>query len=508
MYNNKIIDNKIKKINITYIDETDLLGARFHGHELTKHLRNKGLNDVYEIVWRKESELEFVEELASNIVDRKYINECLLSLENYFDTHATLLPFSFSLLYNLRFLNADIVHYHIIHNNFFNIKDLPILTKLKPTVWTLHDPWAVTGHCVHFFECNNWQTGCGHCPKLNTHFPIKYDTTRLNWEIKKVYYAAANFDIIVASKWMQNIVQSSPLFVNKKVHLIPFGLDLTKFTILNNIDLRNKYNIPLNHFVIGLRSSSQVIKGLSFVKLLLKALSNKQDITIVTLDEANLLDEYKPNFQIIDFGLILNEAIIIEFYNLANIFLMPSTVESFGMSAMEAIACGTPVIAFDNTALSEVICAPLGGVIIKQNNLNDFLLAVLRFIDDKEYLHAISASSRLLAQQKFDIERYMHDILTIYNEVIAKFDDQSTNEVVIQQLSVINDKMTSKVNGSYQCMQTITQYGYLHTKIAQLKRRLKSISIINFIYFKVIKRIILIIKKIIINMKIFINGLK
>jgi len=81
------------------------------------------------------------------------------------------------------FLDADIVNFQRIYD-FFSYLALPRLTENKPTVFTLHDMWAFTGHCYHSLDCDRWKTGCRNCPYPNIHPTIRRDNTRLEWKLK------------------------------------------------------------------------------------------------------------------------------------------------------------------------------------------------------------------------------------------------------------------------------------------------------------------------------------
>ena len=72
---------------------------------------------------------------------------------------------------------ADIIHLHNLHGNFFCHTILPSLSKIAAIVWTLHDTWALTGHCSYNYDCGRWETGCGKCPILEEYPEIKVDTT-------------------------------------------------------------------------------------------------------------------------------------------------------------------------------------------------------------------------------------------------------------------------------------------------------------------------------------------
>ena len=93
-----------------------------------------------------------------------YIESCLFDaqgLGSRFATHC--------LLKKIDIIKPDIVHIHNIHGCYINYPKLFRYLKERkiPVVWTLHDCWPMTGHCVYFerVSCDKWKTGCAACPQ-------------------------------------------------------------------------------------------------------------------------------------------------------------------------------------------------------------------------------------------------------------------------------------------------------------------------------------------------------
>ena len=73
------------------------------------------------------------------------------------------------LIKQIKDFNPDVIHLHNLHGYYLNIKILFDYLKQanKPVVWTLHDCWALTGHCSHFdyIGCEKWKEQCFNCPQ-------------------------------------------------------------------------------------------------------------------------------------------------------------------------------------------------------------------------------------------------------------------------------------------------------------------------------------------------------
>lgn len=405
-------------MKILQVSHFDLMGNRFNGYDLNKLFVDKGI-DAQQCVWEKQSNDSNVWKLF-DFKHRNYIREKIEHVERCLSIQSILYPFSFQLLFDRRFRHVDLVHYHLIHTNFFNFLSLPFLTHIKPSVWTLHDPWAMTGHCVHPYDCDRWKNGCGDCPNLGSLFALLKDHTRLNWNLKKLSYAASSIDIIVASKFMQDMATQSPLLSKFRIHRIPFGVDLDTFKPSDRERARSRFSILPGSIVISFRSTNYEFKGLKFINDCLHNLKSVAPVCLLTFNEVGLLEEFKDKYQVIDLGWVNDQELLVDAYNASDIFLMPSTQEAFGMMAVEAMACGKPTIVFEGTSLPEIIHSPEGGVAVRQGDSDGLLFELQQLVDNQERRHQIGRNALELARRHYDFKDHAEKILSLYKEIIAR----------------------------------------------------------------------------------------
>lgn len=406
-------------VNVLQFGNTDLVGKRFNGHSLHKYFSNLGIKSSH-LVWRKFSSNKGTFEFV-NLPGKRIINSILIRLEMFLSLQSLISPFPLAIIFNKRFWATDIVHYHLIHTGFFNLLALPILTRLKPSIWTLHDPWALTGHCIYPPKgCVRWKSGCGKCPDLKTPLRISFDTTGFLWSVKKFIYKNSRIHLIVASKWMLDMVRESPLTKNMHVSLIPFGIDLALFRKLNANSGTSRFGIEPQSIVLSFRAVDSPFKGLSYIKDCLRELRTDKKICLLTFNEKGLMEEFKGKYQIIDLGWIDDEALLAEAYNAADIFLMPSTSEAFGVMAIEAMACGKPIIVFDKTSLSEVTHSPNGGLAVPHGDSRSLRHALERLINEPEERNRLGKYAENIAIQNYSFDTHAQTVLQLYNEILEK----------------------------------------------------------------------------------------
>ena len=433
-----------KKINVLEVNNIDLPGRRFNGYDLMNNIEDESIN-INQTVILKQSKNDKVKKLLQNS-ELMQLLEKLEEFENKeLSVHSNLSITSPALIQSQAYKNADLIHFHMFHNTKLSLISLLQICSEKKVVMSFHDPWAITGRCVHFGECDKWKTGCIECKNLNTLFEFKEDNCNEMWKLKKMTYEKINPDIVVSSKYMYDLVKQSPLtkhFTN--VHIIPLGVDLAFFNNkIQKEEARKKFNIPDTDIVIFLRAQ-KAFKGTNYVVDAMKKLKTNKKITILTCDEKNRLDELKNKYNIVDIGR-MNDKELLYAYNACDIFLMPSIGETFGMMAIEAMACGKPVIIFNNTALPDVTFAPECGVLVENKNSDKLKEAIEHLIDNKEEREKRGELGRKLCEEHYSIDKYNISLVNLYKK-IKKTEHKKMNLDKIKYNTTDGIKIQNKLN--------------------------------------------------------------
>jgi glycosyltransferase involved in cell wall biosynthesis len=203
------------------------------------------------------------------------------------------------------------------------------------------------------------------------------------------------------------------MFRKSTIHKIPFGVDKEIFHQGDRIASRRKFGIPEGNFVVLFRAASGEFKGLKIIRGVLQNIDGSAT-TIITLDEIGRVDMFLNKFQIIELGWVEDDSFLAEVYTTSDVFLMPSRAESFGMMAIEAMSCSIPVIASNNTALSETVNYGGAGILIDNDDVEAFTREVERLRDDKSYHKEISARGLVFARERYDIVRFNDSIYNVY----------------------------------------------------------------------------------------------
>lgn len=309
----------------------------------------------------------------------------------------------------------DIIHLHNLHGYYLNYKILfeYLRNEYKGNiVWTFHDCWPVTGHCPHFViaNCEKWKSQCGKCPNKNV-YPISWfaDSSKPNFKLKKKMFSnIENMIIICPSLWMKNIVEQSFLGKTNNV-VIHNGISLDIFFPRKSDSILKKYNIPKNKIIIlGVASIWEERKGLGIFLDIARELDDKYCIVLVGI---NKFQKKKLPANIVGIERTENRDELSELYSCAGVLLNPSREESFSLVTVEAMACGTPVIVLDSSAVQELV-KPETGIVLHNPETITYIQSIEEVLQ-KEWNKDIIRSHA----KKYDINDMVKGYLNIYKEI-------------------------------------------------------------------------------------------
>lgn len=296
------------------------------------------------------------------------------------------------LVHDIQQFNPDVIHLHNIHGHYI---DYPLLFRFlasygRPVVWTLHDCWSFTGHCSHYTEagCDRWQNGCGRCP-ASPSYPMSYiDRSARNFAIKKkTFLSVPRMHLVVPSVWLATQVEKS-FMGDLPLSVISNGVDINTFSPKSkNNDGRLK--------LIAVAQQWSPVKGMEELQKIRRLLNPDESLELIS-------------------GVTDREEMA-RIYSSADILLAASRQESFGMTPVEAMACGTPAIVNKATALPELVTPDTGCVI----DFGDTYSAIRAIRDFRLRLGPeLSKNCRERAVNHYDAERMTARYFDIYSSFL------------------------------------------------------------------------------------------
>ena len=271
----------------------------------------------------------------------------------------------------------DLIHLHNLHGFYVNIRMLfHFLAEADiPVVWTLHDCWAMTGHCAYFSfaGCEKWKMGCGHCPQLSA-YPESWgvDQSKRNYRDKKALFTSVkNMTIVTPSRWLAEIVRQSYLGCYP-VQAIPNGIDLGVFRPTLG-DVRETYGIGGKKLVLSVANVWSERKGFKDMCRLSELLDPAgYQVVMVGLTEDQLTQVPERILPILRTSSVEE---LVQLYSAADVFVNPTYEDTYPTVNIEALACGTPVVTY-NTGGSPEILDDTCGMVVEQGNVEGLAAAV------------------------------------------------------------------------------------------------------------------------------------
>ena len=317
-----------------------------------------------------------------------------------------------------RFINTinaiqpDVVHLHNIHDHFVNYKILLnyLASKNIPVVWTQHDQWITTGHCMYSINgCDRWQIECFDCPMSRW---FSCDQSRRNFLLKKNLCAQiTSLTIVPVSNWLAKNIRLSHL-KERPIEVIHNGIDLNVFTPQVS-DIKLRYNLDADKkIVLGVAALWDERKGLKDFYKLVKLLPKEEYIIVIV----GRLIEKQPNTiegcQIRFIDRTQTSLDLAQLYSAASVFVNPTYQDNYPTTNLEAMACGTPVITYDTGGSPESIDENTG-VVLSQGDIIGLKESVVK-LSSGNYQEACVNK----AKREFDNKKCFQKYLDLYQKLL------------------------------------------------------------------------------------------
>lgn len=307
----------------------------------------------------------------------------------------------------------DIVHLHNLHGYYVNVEELfDYLSESNlKVVWTFHDIWPFSPHAaIMALNDFNVPSTIKHKSELSlypkTWFINKKDHNY--WRKRYVFtqLSPSNLYIVAPSKWMKNLIKNS-FFKNYPIHVIYNGIDIVKFQNYLSLPLYVKHSGPKR--VLGVASVWNENKGLSYLNQLSEVMGNNLNITLIGDTRHNYVNKL-----IHKVGIISDIAQLTNYYQSSDVFVNPTLAETFGLTNVESLVCGTPVITFNSGGNSEMLNSNTG-IVVQRGDFNGLLEAVKNIKKNEKISELCQSQGFLFSEKRMDINYY-----NLYKKILSK----------------------------------------------------------------------------------------
>ncbi|MBW2066773.1 MAG: glycosyltransferase family 4 protein [Deltaproteobacteria bacterium] len=414
----------IRPLMINFADNQG--GAAKACLRLYRALRQRGVG-VSMVVSRKRSSLEGVlgpgniwgrfRALAGPTLERLVFQHRLINRKGMFSVNA--LPDNLP-----QALKAapehNLIHLHWINGAFVRIETLSRFRG--PVVWTLHDLWPFSGGCHYPGECTRYTGQCGRCPMLGSRFMD--DLSAKTWRRKSRAWQGLNLVLIAPSRWIGNEARKSSLFKEKRIEVIPNGVDLARFrprekeALRKNLNLSGRKKLILTTHADDDRGDR---KGIGILAEALRKLKNSgygTDVELVVVGTGSLDSPQRFGVKTVCAGRIHGESSMAEYYAAVDLFVAPSREDNLPNTVLEAMACGTPCVAFNVGGLPDMVEHEKNGYLARPFDPGDLAKGIASIFADEKFRGMLSIYARRKAEMEFGIETCADRHISLYEDLV------------------------------------------------------------------------------------------
>jgi glycosyltransferase involved in cell wall biosynthesis len=342
----------------------------------------------------------------------------------------------------------DIVHCHNLHGGYFDLRVLSSLCRHVPVFLTLHDAWLLSGHCSHSFACERWKFGCGRCPDLTIYPRISRDATSYNWRRKRGIFAKCRLYVATPCRWlMQKVEQSILAPAVEQSRVIPYGIELNVFQPAPKHKARTLLGLSQDAEVLVFTANHaqrNIFKDYQTMRTALARLaahSTRRRLLLIAVGQ-DLPAERIGRAEVRFVPYQSDPEAVARYYQAADLYLHAAKADTFPNAVLEALACGTPVVATAVGGIPEQVkglasiscgsksCGSNGvgmntygpdeatGVLTAAGDAETIAIAVERLLNDEKLRQRLGQNAATDARKRFDLERQVDNYSDWYKELL------------------------------------------------------------------------------------------
>jgi len=299
--------------------------------------------------------------------------------------------------------NIDVIHAHTI---------LPAGGAALEIAKKYNKPFIVTTHGADFYKCI---PAISKLRKINQY--KKKELILAREVLKKAKYV-----ICVSNEFANDVNKFCP---EANIKVIPNSYREDLFYPQNKLIIREELGIPLTKKILISVGNFVETKGHIYIlKALPSIIEQHQDIMLILIGGGELKKKYRKICEQLNLTKYvkimdrINHEKLALWYNAADMFVLPSLNETFGVVLLEALACGLPVIATKTSGPLQIIKDGINGLLVPIRNSSALSNAAKYLLSDKDLLKEMSERALQNINPKYT--NTSEETITIYDEIIKQ----------------------------------------------------------------------------------------
>lgn len=258
---------------------------------------------------------------------------------------------------------ADAVMLNWVNQGLLSLNEIGRIVAVKPTLWTMHDMWNMTGICHHAGECRRFMADCGDCPLLGK-MASPNDLSHSTFMRKSRLYSGGRITFVAVSRWLGNLARQSRLLRGECLEVIPNAFPVEEFAAIERTE---KGPDTSRTIIMGAARLDDPVKGLplavgAFNLLADRGWGNKVKVVLFgALRDPAALDGLRLPYEHV--GMVDDPGRLRALYGVADIVVSSSLYETLPGTLIEGQASGCYPVSFGRGGQRDIIDHPSTGYI-------------------------------------------------------------------------------------------------------------------------------------------------
>lgn len=324
--------------------------------------------------------------------------------------------------------DAEVINLHWVARFLTPVSLQRLFSLGKPVVWTLHDQNPFTGGCHYSAGCEGYRSDCSGCPQIERD-PL--DLPAVILKDKAELWRGAEPVMVAPSRWLAGCASASALFKGYRVEVIPNGIDTEEFRPADSGEVRKRFGIEPEAFVILFSADNlfEMRKNIaSLCTCLDRCLENRAfgdlarqgKIRVLAFGSGSDEVQERIHMPVTGLGHLSSVESIREVYCAADVFVLTSLEDNLPNTVMESMACGTPVAAFEVGGVPEMIEDGITGRLVAPGDLTALTEAILDLAGDAVKRLAMGENCRRVVRERFSVKHQAAAYLSLFRELSDK----------------------------------------------------------------------------------------
>lgn len=306
---------------------------------------------------------------------------------------------------------ADIINLHWV-STVVSPETLKSLLRLgKPIVWTLHDQRPFTGGCHFSFGCKGYERDCADCPQLRDHSAGLTEQT-LDWQRR--VGGIEQICPVCPSHWMAECARRSRVFNKCRIEVIPNSLETDIFRPRSRKEARESLGLDPDGFwfLFGAHGIADQRKGFgTLIEAAQKCMANASFRARLEQGKIRFVGfgggEHPPDFggvPVTNIGFINSDEQLASVYAASDLFLCPTLEDNLPNTILEALSCGTPVLASRVGGVPDLVRDAVNGRMFAPRDSDALSRLMLELSENPAPLEQFSKAARADVEARFPLQ--------------------------------------------------------------------------------------------------------